>query len=845
MRLFAIFLLCFGVTKATPIDSKLGDFSKSKNPKALPVGWRIKEGKKADIKVWEQEEQSGFILPTDLKLTRTINFQPLTEKESKAGGEWTTFLGFDSLKSPGKAQLTLSDDQNKIVASILTTPSKSGRLWAEISPEKTAQLFGKKLTLQLAISGGGVLSQGVHLCRINSKPGKHLFGRSNGGLGPDKLNAGSLGFSAMTEHAQTILPVMEVRKRLAADKAGLKPGDRIIEVNRQPLPINDLKPGWDWFHHSHEATLGRAVLAAASPQRREDMRNIVELGVLRKGKLERLHLKVPRAMNFSNLDPGKDKTADVLHQDLIAYLVKNQRPDGSWSRDPIRTTFSALALMATRDTQHTKRIKKAVDYLLNRYPEAEKFGNLGFWHSAYAGILYSEYYLASGDDRVLGRMQDIRDWALTGTHTSKWGMPALGHGIGGLPYGQKALIAPLAHLIVFEALAKRCGMKSKIWEELTPYIEHSWSDPKSKNGHGAMGYNASYKDLGEFWSRSGLCAIACELRGERPDMRDALTKIMHERHPWIRNSHAYGEPGGALGLLALNLTNQDAYRDVIKQYAWWFALAWEPGYGLRFSTPHMGAPYMGEDDLVSATYALVLAAPNKTLHLTGAKDSKWMDVSALTTPVSPVRIKRSRDGLVSMEGTSPGNPVHYTVDGSEPTKESLKFQKPFPFDSGKISALVIDKVGNSGPINSKTFGPAPAKWKIITASGHSDPAEAIRRASRSIDGDRNKCWLTDMGEGTRGYPHHLVIDFGEARTIKGVKIHFADQKRTPSKWSLKGSQSTDQSPLLLGEKSATSWEPEQTLKMDKEVKLRYLRFEAVNDGEPDKKSLFVREIEIL
>ncbi|HBE97880.1 MAG TPA: hypothetical protein DDW68_11985, partial [Verrucomicrobiales bacterium] len=355
----------------------------------------------------------------------------------------------------------------------------------------------------------------------------------------------------------------------------------------------------------------------------------------------------------------------------------------------------------------------------------------------------------------------------------------------------------------------------------------------------------SYKDLGEFWSRSGLCAIACELRGERPDMRDALTKIMHERHPWIRNSHAYGEPGGALGLLALNLTNQDAYRDVIKQYAWWFALAWEPGYGLRFSTPHMGAPYMGEDDLVSATYALVLAAPNKTLHLTGAKDSKWMDVSALTTPVSPVRIKRSRDGLVSMEGTSPGNPVHYTVDGSEPTKESLKFQKPFPFDSGKISALVIDKVGNSGPINSKTFGPAPAKWKIIAASGHSDPAEAIRRASRSIDGDRNKCWLTDMGEGTRGYPHHLVIDFGEARTIKGVKIHFADQKRTPSKWSLKGSQSTDQSPLLLGEKSATSWEPEQTLKLDKEVKLRYLRFEAVNDGEPDKKTLFVREIEIL
>ena len=40
-----------------------------------------------------------------------------------------------------------------------------------------------------------------------------------------------------------------------------------------------------------------------------------------------------------------------------------------------------------------------------------------------------------------------------------------------------------------------------------------------------------------------------QLRGERPDMRDAMTAFMKEHHPWIRNSHAYGEPGGSLGLL--------------------------------------------------------------------------------------------------------------------------------------------------------------------------------------------------------------------------------------------------------------------------------------------------------
>jgi hypothetical protein len=104
-------------------------------------------------------------------------------------------------------------------------------------------------------------------------------------------------------------------------------------------------------------------------------------------------------------------------------------------------------------------------------------------------------------------------------------------------------------------------------------------------------------------------------------MRDAMTGFMRGHHPWIRNSHAYGEPGGSLGLLALNLAAPDAYREVIREYGWWFSTAWEPGYGLRFTTPHMGAPYMGEDDLINATYALVLQGPRRSLHLTGLNES--------------------------------------------------------------------------------------------------------------------------------------------------------------------------------------------------------------------------------
>jgi len=317
------------------------------------------------------------------------------------------------------------------------------------------------------------------------------------------------------------------------------------------------------------------------------------------------------------MNPKNDAQAAAMLEDMIEWLEENQRDDGSWSGDSIRTCFSSLALLATGEKKHVNDVRRAINWSLKKYSEPEKYGNLGFWAGGYTGLLYGEWYMRTGDKRVLPHLEKLRDWAVNGQHESKWGVPALGHGPSGLPYDNKALVAPACHLLVFEAVARRCGMESKIWELLTPYMVMSWADPKDGE-NGSLGYNRSYKDNAEFWSRSGLFAMACELRGERNDMRDSMTAYMQSRHPWLRNSHAYGEPGGSWGLLALNLAAPESFAEVLQEYAWWFSLAWEPGYGLRFTTPHMGAPYMGEDDLINATYALVLQAAKRNLHITGA-----------------------------------------------------------------------------------------------------------------------------------------------------------------------------------------------------------------------------------
>lgn len=493
------------------------------------------------------------------------------------------------------------------------------RAWAEIPQKMMKLLEGKTFGLRVRNAGDSSIVIGTpRLARIHLAPSPKLYGRSNGGLGPDKIGAGLLGFDALTEHQQTVLTLMEVRSGSSAAKAKLNPGDAILAISGKPLPVNDLNPGWEWFHQSHEAMLGRETEAALKAGKTS-----LPVTVMRDGVLETVSIPLERTRAFGTMNPADDPEAKRMLEDCLEFIVKTQKDDGSWSGDMIRTCYSALALMATGEEKYKSKVRKAVDWAKEKYKKPADYGNLGFWSGAYAGILYSEWHLATGDKSVLPNLAALRDWAVTGQHPSAWQVPALGHGPDGLPYENKALVAPACHLLLFEALATRCGMKSGIWELLTPYMQMAWSDPK-EGGHGALGYNRSYKDTEEFWSRSGLFAMACQIRNQRPDMRDAMTKFMTAHHPWIRNSHAYGEPGGSLGLLGLNLAAPKSYQEIIPQYGWWFSLAWEPKHGLRFTTPHMGAPYMGEEDLINATYALVLQGPKKSLQLTGStRTGQW------------------------------------------------------------------------------------------------------------------------------------------------------------------------------------------------------------------------------
>ncbi len=519
----------------------------------------------------------------------------------------------------GEVSAPVTQAAPRPAATTETTPPVR-RLWIRIPAERYATLPGKTVEIVVTSKRGSVVVDELRVDAFHTQPKRTLLGKPNGKNGPDVLSSGALGFQALTEHMASAYSLLDIRDGGPADKAGLRLDDLIVAVAGTPLRRSSIAAGREWFEHSHEATLGRAILKSLEAGEKH-----VLVTVLRNKGTKELKVRLPHRSAPGTKFPLDGEWTRTLQKDLIRWVAEHQKKNGFWpGNEAVNSCLAGLALLGTHDKKHAPAIRKLAKALLTKYPRARDVGGFSFWGIAFQGIFLCEYHLASGDKAALEWIQEAIAWLPSTSHPSKFGMPAFGHSPKGLPYDNKALMAPCAHLLVFEALATKCGVESRVWEHIKPYVMHSWSDPAKKKGHGGMGYNGSHKDKNEFWSRTGLVALALHLRGHHEPMQQALTNFMVERHPWMLNSHAYGEPGGALGLIALSTVDPRGFAKVMPQWRWRFLNAYEPGYGLRYSTAHMGAPYMGEDEIMNPAYGALFSVLDKGLVITGAAPTRWL-----------------------------------------------------------------------------------------------------------------------------------------------------------------------------------------------------------------------------
>lgn len=136
------------------------------------------------------------------------------------------------------------------------------------------------------------------------------------------------------------------------------------------------------------------------------------------------------------------------------------------------------------------------------------------------------------------------------------------------------------------------------------------------------------------------------------------------------------------------------------------------------------------------------------------------------------KITRNVKGMVSLKVPDDRVVVHYTIDGSAPTKVSAIYEKPFLVDSPTtVRAIAVDSEnGNLTNPVSEYFDIEKKNWLVVrTTSGE------IGEANKMIDEDPNTFWATD--EGVK-ISQEVVIDLGHTYNLKGF-TYWPIQERYP------------------------------------------------------------------
>lgn len=129
--------------------------------------------------------------------------------------------------------------------------------------------------------------------------------------------------------------------------------------------------------------------------------------------------------------------------------------------------------------------------------------------------------------------------------------------------------------------------------------------------------------------------------------------------------------------------------------------------------------------------------------------------------VSP-KVERKKTGIVKLSLPDPLAHIYYTLDGTQPMKNSILYERPFLVSSPKTLRYVayypdIDTFSDEG----LEYIDVPKKdWKVIEVSSGD-----LQTAANIVDEDSNTWFYTEKSD----KKPYIIIDFGKEYALKGVK----------------------------------------------------------------------------
>lgn len=362
------------------------------------------------------------------------------------------------------------------------------------------------------------------------------------------------------------------------------------------------------------------------------------LSLERDGKQQEVRLKLDaKHGTYSKQFPGECAKAEALLEDMLDWLLQQQRDDGSFGSPP-DNLFAPLAMLSSGKPKYKKAAERAAKFHA-RATTAKGHGSLINWTYVSAGIYLSEYFLATKKAWVLPELQEVYDFLIYSQYTdrsqinpkayeshpdavpSKPGQSegGWGHNPGFEGYGPIAMITGQGALAL--ALMKQCGIdvdKSRA-EAAYAFLARGTGN----NGYlwygDSVASHSQYADMG----RTGAAGVACMLSPWKGDYKERALQhaaCIGEHPESFPDTHGSPTMGMAWSALAAN-ADPKSFRALMDANRWWFTLSRCSDDGTFYYQPNRDNAGYGGDSRKkpTAVVALIFSIPQRNLAITGKR----------------------------------------------------------------------------------------------------------------------------------------------------------------------------------------------------------------------------------
>ncbi|MDT8391250.1 MAG: DUF6288 domain-containing protein [Lentisphaeria bacterium] len=417
-------------------------------------------------------------------------------------------------------------------------------------------------------------------------------------------NFGPVGIGINLVKPGLTMQIHNVEPGSPADQTGqLKKGQIIDRINGQ-----DLAGGRD-----AREVLGDMITQAEATD------GLINLTIRDMGNVQ---VKIPVMGGYEKNWPLNCSKSDTIVRNLAAVLAKQDKP--RWG--------SVLFLLSTGEDSDLDIVKKWM----------RSFETLGTyqWHIGYHGIGVCEYYLRTGDERMLPIIEEAAGELKKSIYNGGWsgrGQPA------SFTYstGTGQMHAAGVHCLTFLLLARMCGVE--VDDEM---LQSALKQFYRFAGHGNVAYGdglpeGGFRDNGKTGGLAVAMAAAARLTPEGESSvyaktRDNSAMKSFYATNWFHAAHTGGGIGEIWHHAAMGLMHdkrQLQYRSYLDTRRWVMDLSrrWDGSIGIAGMDDRYDRSATEQERSWGTLFALTYTLPRKHLQLFGAPPTKWCKTYQLPT----------------------------------------------------------------------------------------------------------------------------------------------------------------------------------------------------------------------